>query len=200
MAPAIGKQRRDTPSTQAGQHPLRVVACGTLFLTHTLSLASYPEPSAIVRAHSVTRARGGSAGTCLSILAQFQSVDALLVAPLGGNEEGRTIISDLEREGISTKFCKVWEQSGVPSAWVLHAGEFPSLGRVSEPCCNQSTQCQYVEFLFRSSHTVRIDTTYVTNPRFVKLNASTFGSRRLLGRLILTTVICSERLTRLLPR
>lgn len=120
----MAKLRRDPQdpfSTQAGQRPVRVVACGTLFLTHTLSLASYPEPTAIVRAHSVTHSRGGSASTCLSILAQFPGVDAMLVAPLGGNEEGRMIISDLEREGVSTKFCKVWEHSGVPSAWVLHA-------------------------------------------------------------------------------
>ncbi|EKM51343.1 uncharacterized protein PHACADRAFT_263403 [Phanerochaete carnosa HHB-10118-sp] len=129
MAPAMGKLRRDAPdpfSTQAGQHPLRVVACGTLFLTHTLSLASHPEPSAVVRAHSVEHARGGSANTCLSVLAQFPGVDAMLVAPLGGNEEGRMIVADLEREGVSTKFCKVWEQSGVPSAWVLHADDTDS--------------------------------------------------------------------------
>ena len=126
MAPAKGLLRRDTQENlaiQTTQRPVRVVACGTLFLTHTLSLASHPEPSAVVRAHSVARSRGGSASTCLSILAQFPGVEAMLVAPLGGNEEGRVIISDLERDGVSTKHCKIWEQSGVPSAWVLQAGE-----------------------------------------------------------------------------
>lgn len=47
----------------------------------------------------------------------------MLVAPLGGNEEGKMISRDLDRERVSTRFCKVWEESGVPSAWVLHAGK-----------------------------------------------------------------------------
>jgi hypothetical protein len=46
----------------------------------------------------------------------------MLVAPLGGNEEGRMIIQELEKERVSTRYCKIWDQVGVPSAWVLHAG------------------------------------------------------------------------------
>jgi hypothetical protein len=122
----MARLRRDTQDTitpASFQRPLRVVACGTLFLTHTLTIPTHPEPSAVVRAHSVSRSRGGSASTCLSILAQFPGVNAMLVAPLGGNEEGKTIIRDLEQERVSTRFCKVWANAGVPSAWVLHAGE-----------------------------------------------------------------------------
>ncbi|KAJ3558240.1 hypothetical protein NM688_g1036 [Phlebia brevispora] len=92
-------------------------------MTHTLSLPTHPEPSAVLRAHSVSRTRGGSASTCLSILAQFQAVEAMLVAPLGGNEEGRIVIRDLELESVSTRLCKVWDDAGVPSAWVLHADD-----------------------------------------------------------------------------
>jgi hypothetical protein len=40
---------------------LRIVASGTLFLTHTLSLPCHPAPSTVIRAHSVDKARGGSA-------------------------------------------------------------------------------------------------------------------------------------------
>ena len=40
---------------------LRIVASGTLFLTHTLSLPCHPAPSTVIRAHSVNKARGGSA-------------------------------------------------------------------------------------------------------------------------------------------
>ena len=107
----MSRSRKDTQETLAPplQRPLRVVASGTLFLTHTLSLPSHPEPASAVRAHSVTRTRGGSASTCLSILAQFPNVDAMLVAPLGGNEEGQMIIRDLESERVSTRFCKIWE-------------------------------------------------------------------------------------------
>lgn len=124
----MSRSRKDTQETLPLplQRPLRVVASGTLFLTHTLSLPSHPEPASATRAHSVTRARGGSASTCLSILAQFPNVDAMLVAPLGGNEEGQMIIRDLESERVSTRFCKIWENAGVPSAWILHAGELDS--------------------------------------------------------------------------
>lgn len=123
----MARLRRDTQesASPAIQRPLRVVASGTLFLTHTLSLPTHPEPSSVVRARSVTRSRGGSASTCLAILAQFPSVEAMLVAPLGGNDDGRMIIRDLEKERVSTRFCKIWNDAGVPSAWVLDAGKFP---------------------------------------------------------------------------
>ena len=122
---SMARLRRDTQDTispNSNTRPLRIAACGTLFLTHTLDIPTHPEPSAVVRAHSVTRSRGGSAATCSSIIAQFPSVEAMLVAPLGGNEEGRMILRDLEQEKVSTRYCKIWEQAGVPSAWVLHAG------------------------------------------------------------------------------
>jgi sugar/nucleoside kinase (ribokinase family) len=114
----------DAQLAAQSQRPLRIVASGTLFLTHTLSLPSYPSPSSVVRAHSVSRVRGGSASNLLSLLAQFPSVEALLVAPLAGNDEGNMILRDLEKEGVITRYCKVWEGAGVPSAWVLHSGSF----------------------------------------------------------------------------
>ncbi|KAI0086802.1 hypothetical protein BDY19DRAFT_958799 [Irpex rosettiformis] len=119
----LRRDTQDTISPNSHTRPLRIAACGTLFLTHTLDIPSHPEPSAVVRAHSVTRSRGGSAATCSSIIAQFPSVEAMLVAPLGGNEEGCMILRDLEREKVSTRYCKIWEEAGVPSAWVLHADD-----------------------------------------------------------------------------
>lgn len=104
--------------------PLRIVASGTLFLTHTLSVPTHPAPSTVVRAHSVTKSRGGSASTLLSLLAQFSRVEAFLVAPLGGNDEGKMILRELEREGVTTRYCKIWKGAGVPSAWVLESGSF----------------------------------------------------------------------------
>jgi len=106
------------------RRPLRIVASGTLFLTHTLSLPFHPTPSSVTRAHSVEKTRGGSASTLLSLLAQFSAVDAILVASLGGNDDGKMILRDLDREGVNTRFCKVWANYGVPSAWVLQTGEF----------------------------------------------------------------------------
>ncbi len=120
----MARLRRDTQDSGGAttQRPLRVVASGTLFVTNNLGLPTHPEPNSVVRAHSVTHVRGGSASTCLSIIAQFPAVDAVLVAPLGGNEEGQRIIAELEQERVSTRHCKIWPEAGVPSAWVLHAG------------------------------------------------------------------------------
>ncbi|KAF7312245.1 hypothetical protein MIND_00237500 [Mycena indigotica] len=106
------------------QPKLRVIACGTLFYTHTLSIPTHPNPTTMpaVRAHSVTKTRGGSASTLLSLLGQFSNIETFLVASLAGNDEGRAIIRELEREGVSTRYCKVWKAAGVPSAWVFEAG------------------------------------------------------------------------------
>ncbi|KAJ7126966.1 hypothetical protein C8R44DRAFT_780063 [Mycena epipterygia] len=121
----MAKLRRE--NSEAGLsvpgRPLRIVASGTLFLTHTLSVPTHPAPSTVVRAHSVTKSRGGSASTLLSLLAQFSRVEAFLVAPLGGNDEGKMILRELEREGVTTRYCKIWKGAGVPSAWVLESAE-----------------------------------------------------------------------------
>lgn len=122
--------RRDTQDAATAQNPpslttqptLRIVASGTLFLTHTLELPTHPAPSTVHRAKSVTKSRGGAAAACLSTLAQFPGVDTKLVASLSNNDEGKMIIDQLEREGVSTRYCKIWEGASVPSAWVLHAG------------------------------------------------------------------------------
>jgi len=122
----MAKLRREPPegqSIQPAPKPLRIVASGTLFLTHTLSLPCHPAPSTVIRAHSVTKTRGGSASTLLSLLAQFSAVEAVLVAPLSGNDEGKMILRDLGNEGVITRYCKVWKGVGVPCAWVLHSGQ-----------------------------------------------------------------------------
>ncbi|KZT30102.1 hypothetical protein NEOLEDRAFT_1144570 [Neolentinus lepideus HHB14362 ss-1] len=121
----MARRRRDTQETvqNALERPLRIVASGTLFVTHTLGLPTHPEPSTVNRAHSVQTSRGGSASNVSSLLAQFPTVDAMLVVPLGGNDEGRVIMRDLEKEGVNLRFCKVWDASGVPSAWVLQADD-----------------------------------------------------------------------------
>lgn len=116
------RQGQEMQTVYPYQRPLRIVASGTLFQTTTLSVPFEPTPSEAARAHSVEKTRGGSANIILSVLAQFSSVDAILVAPLGGNEDGQAILRDLEREGVNTRFCKIWDEYGVPSAWVLHAG------------------------------------------------------------------------------
>ena len=103
--------------------PLRVVAAGTLFLTHTLSLPTHPGPGQTVRAHEYSRSRGGSAPAVLSVLSQLNADKCWLVASLGGAQEARAVARELEAEGVSTRYCKVWEGTGVPAAWVLQASE-----------------------------------------------------------------------------
>jgi hypothetical protein len=123
--PVPAMSRRSTQSTIAPPtaRPLKIVASGTLFVTHVLGVANFPEPGSAARAHSVAHSRGGAANVLLSILAQFPGVEALLVAPLGGNQEGKVVLDELRREGVSTKYSKIWGQAGVPSAWVLESGK-----------------------------------------------------------------------------
>jgi hypothetical protein len=116
-----------TPTLSPSTRSLRVVAAGTLFLTHTLSLPTHPGPTQTVRAHEYARSRGGSAPAILAVLSQLQVDKCWLVASLGGAQEARAVARELEAEGVSTRYCKVWEGAGVPAAWVLHAGKCPPL-------------------------------------------------------------------------
>ena len=76
----MAKLRRDRedsnpqPFSPAGKQ-LRIVASGTLFLTHTLSLPCHPAPSAVIRAHSVEKTRGGSANMVCFLLLHFVKKD-----------------------------------------------------------------------------------------------------------------------------
>ncbi|KAJ7066980.1 hypothetical protein C8F01DRAFT_1208267 [Mycena amicta] len=94
-------------SVNGSTTPFRVMASGTLFVTHIFNIPTHPHPSTtpVVRAHSLSH------------------VETFLVASLAGNEEGRAIIRELEREGVSTRYCKVWKGAGVPSAWVFEAAD-----------------------------------------------------------------------------
>lgn len=112
-----------TPTLSPSTRSLRVVAAGTLFLTHTLSLPTHPGPTQTIRAHEYGRTRGGSAPAILAVLSQLHVDKCWLVASLGGAQEARAVARELEAEGVSTRFCKVWEGAGVPAAWVLHAGK-----------------------------------------------------------------------------
>jgi pfkB family carbohydrate kinase len=112
-----------TPPVPQSTRSLRVVAAGTLFLTHTLSLPSLPGPAQTVRAHEYVRSRGGSAPAILSVLSQFHVDKCWLIASLGSSQEARGLTRELEAEGVSTRYCKVWEGAGVPAAWILHAGD-----------------------------------------------------------------------------
>lgn len=104
--------------------PLTIVASGTVFVTHVLTLPSFPGEGTVARARNVTRNRGGSVPNVLSVLGQFANVDALLVAPLAGNSEGEILVRDLQREGVNTRYCRVWEGVSVPSAWILETGVY----------------------------------------------------------------------------
>ncbi|KAH8977028.1 hypothetical protein EDB86DRAFT_3010843 [Lactarius hatsudake] len=112
-----------TPTLPPSTRPLRVVAVGTLFLTHTLSLPSHPAPAKTIRAHEYVCSRGGSAPSILCVLSQLHADKCWLVASLGGTQEARIVTRELEADGVSTRYCKVWDGAGVPAAWVLHAGD-----------------------------------------------------------------------------
>jgi hypothetical protein len=134
-----------TPTLSPSTRSLRVVAAGTLFLTHTLSLPTHPGPTQTVRAHEYARSRGGSAPAILAVLSQLQVDKCWLVASLGGAQEARAVARELEAEGVSTRYCKVWEGAGVPAAWVLHAGKCPLFSILLDTYVAETA-----EFLFES--------------------------------------------------
>ena len=69
----LRREFRDENQQPAGKQ-LRIVASGTLFLTHTLSLPCHPAPSTVIRAHSVDKSRGGSANMVRFLLLRLDSL------------------------------------------------------------------------------------------------------------------------------
>lgn len=109
----------------------RIFASGTLFQTHTFTTPSLPSHhdsgTTVSRAHSVTKTLNGLAMGVLAILSHINTsfspvgTEVYLLAPLGGSYEGRTILEELERDGVHTRYCKIVANSGVPGAWVFKA-------------------------------------------------------------------------------
>ena len=128
-------------SYPASRPHLRILASGTLFITHTLSVVSYPEAGGVARAQSVQRTRGGHSANVLAVLAQFRATgasnghvgfggpgprsvgDVQFCGPLAGSEEGALVTRELEVQGVGMRFCAVRDGKGVPVAWVVEAGE-----------------------------------------------------------------------------
>lgn len=105
------------------KQPFRIVATGTIFLTHTISLATFSSEGSNVRAQTVDRHRGGAAAASLSVIAQFAGTQAWLIAPIGGGGEGASLRVELERERISTELCARRESEGVPKAFIIKSSE-----------------------------------------------------------------------------
>lgn len=53
--------------------PLRIIASGTLFVTHTLTVPGHPPAGGVVRAQSVRKERGGSANMVRDMVFLVQS-------------------------------------------------------------------------------------------------------------------------------
>ncbi|CUA69331.1 hypothetical protein RSOLAG22IIIB_08452 [Rhizoctonia solani] len=103
----------------------RIVASGTLFITHTLNVGALPDhsssSSAATRASSVRRERGGASATALSVLAQFNHVTAYLIAPVGSGPEGEAMLKELDAANVNTRLCVRRDASGVPAAYIMCA-------------------------------------------------------------------------------
>jgi hypothetical protein len=137
----------NSSSNASSRPPLRVLASGTLFLTHRLLVPAYPEAGGVARAQSVQSLRGGHGANVLVVLAQFRSTrvhvpspggvpvvaggsgarsvgDVQFSGPLAGNEEGALVVKELEAQGVATTFSMVREGKGVPAAWVIESGQY----------------------------------------------------------------------------
>ncbi|PAV23078.1 hypothetical protein PNOK_0014500 [Pyrrhoderma noxium] len=120
-----GSQRVNSNPNSIGLRQIRVLASGTVFHTHNLTLPSFPAESAIARARTVTRTRGGSAANVLATLGQLPGVKGWegvgQEVDENDSSEGAALVRELKREGVDTRYCRFWEGASVPSAWVLEA-------------------------------------------------------------------------------
>jgi len=80
-------------------------------------------PTQTVCAHESTRSRGGRAPAIFSVLCQLHVDKCWMVADLGGAQEACALACEIEVEGVSTRYCKIWDGAGVLAAWILHTSK-----------------------------------------------------------------------------
>jgi len=168
------------PVNALSRPPLRVFASGTVFNTQRLSVPLYPEPGGVARAQNVQKTRGGHSVNVLVVLAQFYPSgsqnsansgsnvivvsatggqanrgvgDVQFSGPLPGNDEGDLILKQLEGQNVGTLFSIIREGKGVPTAWIIEAGELPFLSLESNTYrhCSRWDQNGYVNIYFLSN-------------------------------------------------
>ncbi|KAE7997913.1 hypothetical protein FH972_002504 [Carpinus fangiana] len=95
-----------------------VVGCGAAVLDYLAAVAAYPKPDDKIRTTSSKVQGGGNAGNALTCAARL-GLNPKLISKVADDAQGRSILNELEADGVDTSFFVVSEGGNSPFTYVI---------------------------------------------------------------------------------
>ncbi|XVF21472.1 hypothetical protein REPUB_Repub12eG0093300 [Reevesia pubescens] len=99
------------------QHRI-VLGCGAVAVDFLATVASYPNPDDKIRSTSLKVQGGGNAGNALTCVARL-GLNPRLISKVANDAQGKSILEELEADGVNTSFFMVSEEGNSPFTYVI---------------------------------------------------------------------------------
>ncbi|KAG4186476.1 hypothetical protein ERO13_A08G046100v2 [Gossypium hirsutum] len=95
-----------------------VLGCGSVGVDFLASVASYPKPDDKIRSTSLKVQGGGNAGNALTCVARL-GLNPRLISKVANDAQGKSILEELESDGVNTSFFIVSEEGNSPFTYII---------------------------------------------------------------------------------
>ncbi|KAJ8899170.1 hypothetical protein K2173_011957 [Erythroxylum novogranatense] len=95
-----------------------ILGCGGVSVDFLAAVASYPKPDDKIRSTSLKVQGGGNAGNALTCAARL-GLRPRLIAKVADDSQGRSILEELESDGVDTSFLVVSKEGNSPFTYVI---------------------------------------------------------------------------------
>ncbi|KAF8014836.1 hypothetical protein BT93_H0584 [Corymbia citriodora subsp. variegata] len=119
---STGSWRRSRMSSDRSLPPVPdrrvVLGCGSVSVDFLAAVASYPKPDDKIRSTSLKVQGGGNAGNALTCAARL-GLNPRLISKVADDAQGRSILAELEADGVDTSFLVVSKEGNSPFTYVI---------------------------------------------------------------------------------
>ncbi|GLT67570.1 hypothetical protein SLA2020_398670 [Shorea laevis] len=119
-----GSHRRDLRARMSSEslpslpEDLVVLGCGAVSVDFLAAVASYPKPDDKIRSTSSKVQGGGNAGNASTCAARL-GLNPRLISKVASDGQGKSILNELESDGVDTSFFIVSEEGNSPFTYVI---------------------------------------------------------------------------------
>ncbi|XVF81095.1 hypothetical protein PTKIN_Ptkin15bG0128800 [Pterospermum kingtungense] len=95
-----------------------VLGCGAVSVDFLATVASYPNPDDKIRSTSLKVQGGGNTGNALTCAARL-GLNPRIISKVANDAQGKSILEELEADGVNTSFLIVSEEGNSPFTYVI---------------------------------------------------------------------------------
>ncbi|XP_012085190.1 ribokinase isoform X2 [Jatropha curcas] len=95
-----------------------ILGCGGISVDFLAAVASYPKPDDKIRSTSLKVQGGGNAGNAMTCAARL-GLKPRIISKIADDSQGRSILEELENDGVDTSFIVVSKDGNSPFTYVI---------------------------------------------------------------------------------